>query len=470
MLPKGLMKEYSLLLAMLIRILDTLMVVGAGWVSYYERFGYGQQLPLSYLLALAISLFITPLLFSFCNVYHSIRGEGFFKHIFSLIQAVFMTGMVLAGLSFFTKSGEIYSRTWFVLWMMNAGLFLILCRCAILLFLRFMRSQGLNERTVVILGAGELGIRLAETVQQALWTGFRIVTFMDDRAYLKPKQLRSIPVIQVPDALSDYLAQHKIDEIWLALPLSAELRVKKILYELRNHTITTRFVLDIFGMDLLNHSITDIAGLPVLNIRSTPMVGINRIIKAIEDRVFAALILLLIGPLFLFIAIGVKLSSKGPILFKQDRLGWDGRIIQVYKFRSMMMHDEKNGEVVQATQHDKRVTPFGKFLRRTSLDELPQFINVLQGRMSIVGPRPHALSHNEMYKDVIHTYMQRHRVKPGITGWAQVNGWRGETNTLIKMKKRVEYDLFYINNWSFGFDLKIMMLTILRGFINRNAY
>lgn len=469
MLPKGLLKEYSRTLSMMVRIVDIMMVMMAAYFAYYERFREWLLSP-PYLAAIAISIVTIPIVFSFCKVYASIRGEGFIKHIFALTQAVFLMGMVLAGLSFFTKSGDVYSRTWFVMWMMFAWFLLVLCRLALLLFLRFMRSKGLNERTVVIIGASVLGIKLAETVQQALWTGFRIVAFMDDDASHKPKSLCHIPVIQVPDSLSDYLATHKIDEIWLALPLAAESRVKKILYELRNHTITTRFVLDIFGLDLLNHSITEIAGMPVLNIRSTPMVGTNRLVKAIEDRLISALILLLIAPLFLLIAVGVKLSSKGPVFFKQKRLGWDGRIIEVYKFRSMIMHIEKNNEVQQATLDDSRVTAFGRFLRRSSLDELPQFLNVLQGRMSIVGPRPHALAHNELYKDMIHTYMQRHRVKPGITGWAQVNGWRGETDTLLKMKKRVECDLYYINNWSLSFDLKIIFLTLFRGFINRNAY
>jgi len=379
-------------------------------------------------------------------------------------------GFVLSGLSFFTKSGDAFSRTWFLLWMGFAVFFLILFRCSLLLFLRFMRTHGLNERRVVIVGAGELGIKFAETVQQALWTGFRIVTFMDDHAEKKPALIQNISVIKTPDHLSHYLTTEQIDEIWLALPLYAEKRVKEILHALCHHPLTVRFVLNIFSLDLLNHSITDIAGFPVLNIRSTPMTGTNRIVKALEDRILSTIILLLISPLLLLIAIGVKLTSTGPIFFKQQRVGWDGRIINVYKFRTMIQHTEEAGKLTQATVEDKRVTAFGKFLRKTSLDELPQFINVLQGRMSIVGPRPHALAHNALYKDVIHTYMQRHRVKPGITGWAQVNGWRGETDTLAKMQKRVEYDLYYINNWSFLFDLKIIFLTVARGFINRNAY
>lgn len=471
MLPKGLLKEHSRTLSLLTRCMDILTVLAAGFVAYWLRFStFTFSIQSDYLTAIVIGVLMTAVVFSFSNIYESKRGEGFIKHIFSLIRTVCLLGLMLAGLSFFTKSGATFSRTWFLIWIGLALFSLISFRCSLFLFLRFMRARGLNERRVVILGAEELGIKLAATVQEALWTGFHIVTFLDDDKKNKPDFIKHIPVIQTPTHLGDYLTENHIDEIWLALPLRAEERVKEILFALRHHTINTRFVLDIFSLDLLNHSIHDIAGFPVLNIRSTPMTGINRLVKALEDRILAAVILITISPLLLLIALGVKLTSKGPIFFKQARLGWDGRIIKVYKFRTMVQHQEAEGKVTQATIDDKRVTPFGRFLRRSSLDELPQFFNVLQGRMSIVGPRPHALAHNEQYKDCIHTYMQRHRVKPGITGWAQVNGWRGETDTLEKMQKRVEYDLYYINNWSLGFDLQIIFLTFFRGLFNKNAY
>jgi len=252
--------------------------------------------------------------------------------------------------------------------------------------------------------------------------------------------------------------------------LKAEDRVKEILYDLRHSTATIRFVPGIFGFRLLNHSVTEVAGMAVLDLSATPMVGLNRAVKAVEDRVLALLILVLVSPLMVFLALGVKLTSPGPVLFKQKRHGWDGNPIRVYKFRSMVVHCEEGGQVSQAQKSDARITPFGAFLRRTSLDELPQFFNVLQGRMSIVGPRPHAIAHNEQYKDQIEAYMLRHKVKPGITGWAQVNGLRGETDTLDKMKKRIEYDLYYIENWSLWFDIKIIALTLVKGFVHKNAY
>ncbi|MBE9490370.1 MAG: exopolysaccharide biosynthesis polyprenyl glycosylphosphotransferase, partial [Bacteroidetes bacterium] len=238
----------------------------------------------------------------------------------------------------------------------------------------------------------------------------------------------------------------------------------------KDSTITIRYVPDIFGFRLLNHSVNEVAGIPVINISSSPMVGINRLLKAIEDRFLALLIIILISPLLVIIALSIRLTTKGPALFKQMRHGWDGKPIKVYKFRTMVVHKEEGGLVTQAKINDTRITKIGAFLRKTSLDELPQFFNVLQGRMSIVGPRPHPISLNENYKDLVDNYMKRHKVKPGITGWAQINGFRGETDTLDKMKKRIEYDLFYIENWSIWFDFKIIIKTILHGFIHKNAY
>jgi putative colanic acid biosynthesis UDP-glucose lipid carrier transferase len=221
--------------------------------------------------------------------------------------------------------------------------------------------------------------------------------------------------------------------------------------------------------DLIQARMDSINGIPVVAVCETPFYGVNGLLKTVSDYVLASLILLLISPGLLTIALGVKYSSPGPILFKQRRYGLDGRQITVYKFRTMTVLED-GAEVRQATRDDERITPFGHFLRRTSLDELPQFVNVLQGRMSIVGPRPHAVAHNEQYRELIRAYMVRHKVKPGITGWAQVNGHRGETDTVEKMQARVEYDLEYLRNWSLGLDLRIIMKTIKLVFFDRNAY
>ncbi len=471
MLPRGLLKEYSKSLAILLHALDIAAITAAGLAAFYYRFG-NLDLPSRYLDALGIAALFTLWVFSFFHVYESIRAKSFWEHVGTLIRAVLVVLMLLAGLAFLTESGEYFSRSWFISWAVLSVTLLLIFRCSLLTLLRMMRSHRWNERRVIIIGAGELGVALAESLQQALWTGFRILAIFDDNVSEKPVLICGIPVRLTPDDLSSYLLQleETIDEIWIAMPLSAEERVKQLLHKVRHHTVSVRFVLDTFGLGLFNHSVSNLAGFSALNLNSSPMVGVNRWLKACEDRLFAGIILVVISPLFLLIALLVKLTSKGPVFFKQLRHGWDGHIIKIYKFRTMFAHQEALGQVTQAKTNDGRVTKLGKFLRKTSLDELPQFINVLQGRMSIVGPRPHALSHNEFYKDSIKAYMQRHKVKPGITGWAQVNGWRGETETLDKMEKRVGYDLFYIDHWSLAFDCKIILLTFVHGFLDKNAY
>jgi putative colanic acid biosysnthesis UDP-glucose lipid carrier transferase len=472
MIPRGLLKEFAGPLSYLLRGLDVLAVIGSGLLAYYYKFG-NVDLPIPYRNAMIIAGIFTVIIFSFFRIYESVRTKNFWVHIRTLTQALTLVLTLLACLAFLTKTGEDFSRAWFCYWVTISLIFLSLFRGSLLILLRVMRANRWNERRVIVIGTSELSSRLIESVQQALWTGFRIMAiFNDDEEQGAPAEIAGIKVLRLPANIGEFLAAQKqsIDEIWLAMPLSAEQRVKKLLHELRHETVTIRMVLDIFGFGLLKSSMTDLAGFPALNLSATPMVGLNRVVKAIEDRVLALIILILISPLLLLIALSVKCTSKGPVFFKQLRHGWDGRLIKVYKFRTMVLHEEAQGQVTQARQNDARITSFGKFLRKTSLDELPQFINVLQGRMSIVGPRPHAVSHNEFYKDSIKAYMQRHKVKPGITGWAQVNGWRGETETIEKMEKRVEYDLYYIEHWSLFFDLKIILLTFFQGFINKNAY
>ncbi len=468
MLPRGLLKEYSQFLAIVLRIMDVIAVALGGWIAYYYKFD-SLNLPSEYQIALWTAAILTFFVFSFFHIYDSIRAIRFWQHLLKLIQALCVMLMILAGLAFLTKTGETYSRSWFLLLGGFAFGLLTIFRCTLLIILRLMRSHGWNERRVIIIGAGDLGEKLLETVQQTLWTGFHIVAIFDDNASQNTShEIHGIPVLKTPDNISDYLhtANESIDEVWLALPLHAEKRVKEILHELRHDTVTTRFVLDIFGMDLLNHSLTSLAGFPVLNIRSTPMVGMNRFVKAMEDRIFAVCILLVVSPLLLMITMAIKLSSPGPVFFRQKRVGWNGKEFEMLKFRSMPENVESSSGPVWAKQNENRATRVGAFLRKTSLDELPQFINVLLGDMSIVGPRPERQYFVEQFKDEIPRYMQKHLVKAGITGWAQVNGWRGNTS----IEKRIEYDLYYIENWSLGFDLKIIFLTFFRGFVNKNAY
>ena len=270
-------------------------------------------------------------------------------------------------------------------------------------------------------------------------------------------------------SVAAYVREHGVREVYITLPLGSQPRIVELLESVQGTTASLFFVPDVFGISIIQGRLQDMNGVPVVGICETPFTGTNELVKRISDIVLAAIILVLITPVLLAIAAGVKLSSPGPVIFKQRRNGLDGGEIVVYKFRSMTSQD--NGSVVQqATKGDARITRFGAFIRRTSLDELPQFVNVLQGRMSIVGPRPHAVAHNEQYRQLIKAYMVRHKVKPGITGWAQVNGHRGETDTIEKMQARVEYDLEYLRNWSLGLDLQIIARTIRLLFFDRNAY
>lgn len=465
MFPKGLLKEYSRVFAFILRSLDFFAICLAGWIAFYLKFNQSQPTNL-YLIAIILGALLSMAVFPFFDIYSSNGSRGFGAYALNLSQAFSVLAIILAGAAFFTKTGESFSRAWFAIWVLLAIVILISYRLVFLSLLRLMRARGWNERWVVIMGAGDLGLRLAETVQQSLWTGFRIVAFFDDCIENKQPYYHHIPVKQTPKQLSQFLGKHQIDEVWLALPLRAEARVKEVLHELRHLTVTTRFVLDIFGLELLNHSLSNLAGFSVLNIRSSPMVGIKRLIKACEDRMFAAFILLLISPILALIAIAVKMSSPGPVFYRQKRIGWNGKEFNMLKFRTMPVSAEASTGPVWAKPDENRATFLGAFLRRTSLDELPQFINVLKGEMSIVGPRPERPFFVEQFKEKVPRYMQKHYVKAGITGWAQVNGWRGDTS----LEKRIEYDLFYIENWSLLFDLKIIFLTFLHGFINRNAY
>ncbi len=333
---------------------------------------------------------------------------------------------------------------------------------------RVLATQGL-EKVALIAGANELGRRLAQHLAADPMLGIRVAGYFDDRA---TGRLQNLPAAQNLGALSrlaDYARAQRVDVIYIALPMASQPRILRLLEDLRDTTASIYFVPDIFVSDLIQARVDSIGGIPVVAVCETPFYGFNGFIKRASDVLLSLFILVLICPLMLAIAIGVKLSSPGPILFKQRRYGVDGRKIVVYKFRSLTVAED--GDVVrQATRNDSRITRFGAFLRRTSLDELPQFVNVLQGRMSVVGPRPHAVAHNEMYRKLIRGYMIRHKVRPGITGLAQVHGMRGETDTVEKMKARIDYDLQYLRNWSLLLDLQIVLKTIVVVLSRQNAY
>ncbi len=331
-----------------------------------------------------------------------------------------------------------------------------------------MRLNGGKQRTLIV-GMNEQGLALADKLKSSPYSRMELVGFVDSRNTERLAANDTYPLLGKLDQLACIAQQSRIQVIYLSLPMASQPRILHILDELKDTTASIYFVPDMFVTDLIQGHPSSVCGMPVISVCETPFRGANGVIKRLSDIVFSLGILTLIAPVLLAIAAAVKFTSPGPIIFKQRRYGLDGEEILVYKFRSMTV-TEDGGVVTQAKKNDSRITPLGAFLRKTSLDELPQFINVLQGRMSIVGPRPHAVAHNELYRKLIKGYMVRHKVKPGITGWAQVNGYRGETDTLDKMQGRIDYDLDYLRNWSLRLDIHIILRTVRLVAKDQQAY
>ena len=370
---------------------------------------------------------------------------------------------------FFSKTGSDISRLIVGLWILFNCIALGGWRVLLYLFIYKRRKAGFYTRKVAVFGLTRSGELLAEQFINKPETGYILTGFYDDRADARsPNQYKEYLIGGINQGV-ELAKAGGIDVIYIALPLAAQKRIEGVLRSLGDTTIDVFIVPDFFTFNLLNARLSHLGAIQTISVYESPMTGPSRLLKRLEDILGSMIILSLISLPMLLIALLIKIDSPGPVLFKQLRYGLDGRAIKVWKFRSMNSMD--NGQVVnQAVQGDTRVTKLGATLRKTSLDELPQFINVLFGNMSLVGPRPHAVAHNEQYRKLVDYYMLRHKVKPGITGWAQINGWRGETDTLVKMQKRVEFDLEYIRNWSISFDLKIILLTIIRGFTDKNAY
>lgn len=335
---------------------------------------------------------------------------------------------------------------------------------------RVFQREASDTRTkrVLMVGYGKTAQQLHQRLKQQRRFSYRIV------AIHEPDENRvidsDIERLRNTAQISDAIARHAINEIWIALPFSDISRWNQLQPLLCQLFVDLRWVPDTDTMTILSHRYRDFLGIPMVDLNHPSDKGLRGLAKTLFDRGFALCVLMLLLPLFAVLSLAIKCSSPGPIFFKQPRLGLNGKRFDVYKFRSMKLHQEGDGKLTQATRDDPRVTPIGRFMRRTSLDELPQFLNVLKGDMSVVGPRPHALIHNDLYKDKLMMYMQRHRVKPGITGWAQINGCRGETDTEEKMASRIALDLHYIRNWSFSMDLKIILWTAFKGWTDTNAY
>jgi len=432
---------------------------------------HAYQIPFEgpYVLLTVITFLVSCVIFEQSDICRSWLYGGLWSRGRSVLISWIFLGGILLFLGYATKSSDEFSRRVVFTWLLvTPPLILLGNALARVLVSRFFQLKK-NTRSVVIVAVNGASRRLADVINGNPRLGMSLKGYFDDRAANRLANMGDGQLLGSLNDLVSYTASNKVDVIYIALPMVQQQRIMNLLHNLRDTTASVYFVPDISFFDLIQARMGEISGIPVVSVCETPFHGINSIFKRLFDMVFSSVVLILLSPVMLLLAVGVKLGSPGPVLFLQRRYGLDGEEILIYKFRTMTVCED-GAKVDQATRHDKRITPFGAFLRRTSLDELPQFINVLQGRMSVVGPRPHAVAHNEMYRKLISGYMLRHKVKPGITGWAQVNGLRGETQNLEKMQSRIDHDLDYLRHWSIDMDIKIIFKTVLLVLKDHNAY
>jgi len=462
---RGILHAHQSVLSVAHRLLDlAVIVLGGYWQTRLDPTTSGAEAWIQILLAVLVFHWLSE----FHQMYGSWRGERILRELVKVFNYWALTFVILLSVDYLLLNHANLPNdtqmTWF------ASVLVVLCGYRLLIrsVLHGLRSHGFNTRRVAIVGTGQVAQRLAGSISSAPWMGLRLLGFYDV-ASQSASLAQPMPLLGDLKQLTEDARQGKIDKVYITLALTAQPHLQDLVKGLSDTTASVYLIPDVFMFELLHARSESINGLASISIFDSPMDGAWSLVKRTEDILLSSVILAMIALPLLLIAIAIKLTSPGPVLFRQRRYGLDGRPIMVWKFRSMSV--QENGDVInQATRNDARVTPLGAFLRRTSLDELPQFFNVLRGDMSIVGPRPHAVAHNEQYRKQVSGYMLRHKVKPGITGWAQINGWRGETDTLDKMQKRVEYDLEYIEHWSLWLDLKIILLTLFKGFLNKNAF
>lgn len=466
------LKKYSQVFLTSLFVSDILIIV-LSWVgSYYLRVGgyiipvYKTAPPLSVYLPLAIyAVIIWAIVLRALGLYVPMRIVSLFEEATKIIKASLVAILILITVVYFVKEYK-YSRVvFFYFWVLSTS-GLIISRSSLRALLRYLRKKGLNLRFVLIVGAGELGQKILRSINRHPELGLRVTGFLTRRREKLATKVFDVPVLGLYEDIKKILAAHHIDQIVLALPLEEHFRLKTIMEAIDDEMVDIKIVPDFFEYISLRGGVEELDNIPIINLRDSPLYGWNRISKQCFDILFSLIILTIFSPLLVLIAILIKITSPGPVFYRQERMGLDGKLFTMLKFRTMREDAEKNTGPVWAKEEDKRRTKLGAFLRKMSLDELPQVINVLKGEMSIVGPRPERPFFIQQFKERVPRYMLRHKMKAGITGWAQVNGWRGNTS----IEKRIEYDIFYIENWSLGFDVKIIWLTLWKGFSNKHAY
>jgi putative colanic acid biosynthesis UDP-glucose lipid carrier transferase len=447
------------------RVLDPLIIMGTLYVSsmfFHEPFtGYS-------LVLMILAFFVSSAVYQHVDPYRTWRSGRMAAYVRDTVFGWVLTVCVLLFLGSASGLSHFYDTKVVLAWFVATPIVMLVSHLAVR---RVSVGPGNNTemRSVVVIGANDVGLKFAGICERHKNLFMQMHGFFDDRTEDRhPANLRH-PMLGKMADIAAYVREHNIKMIFISQPISAQPRIRKLLDELQDTTASVYFLPDIYVFDLMQARFDNVGGMPVIAICETPFMGLNSMIKRSSDIALGLVIQLLLLPIMLVIAAAVKFTSPGPVIFRQRRYGLYGEEIIVYKFRSMTV-TENGDTVVQARKGDQRITRVGAFLRKSSLDELPQFFNVLQGRMSIVGPRPHAVAHNEQYRKLIKGYMLRHKVKPGITGWAQVNGMRGETETLDKMEARIQYDLDYLRSWSLWLDLWIIVKTVKVVFSRENAH
>lgn len=464
----GLIRPYNSAVAFFFRLSDALIILGV--LIDLSRL-HGVNWDAHYWMAALLSVLLYLVYAHPARAYASTRGAPARQFVLPVSTAWGATVLTLIAIAYVTKTSHEFSRSLTLTWFFLTPSLLLLWRFVGALVLDKVRATGGNSRQVAVAGPIDQSMDLIRLIERTPSLGLRLKGVYDDRARASDRVTSQREDLYLGDfkQLISAARDGEVDLIYITLPLKAEDRIAELISRLADTTASIHYVPNFMTFDLLQSRWINLGPIPTLSIRETPFYGADGWLKGLEDLVLALIALVLCAIPMLAIAIAVKLDSPGPILFRQQRYGLDGRRIAVLKFRTMKVLED-GAKVSQATRDDPRVTRLGKFLRRYSLDELPQFFNVLRGEMSVVGPRPHAVTHNEQYRKLIPGYMLRHKVKPGITGWAQVNGLRGETDTIAKMFKRVEYDMYYIRNWSIWLDIKIIFLTVVRVASDSNAY
>jgi Undecaprenyl-phosphate glucose phosphotransferase len=454
----------------LLKTADVTVLLLAGFLGYFLRFGFSSPLSQANHLFIYLSAIVTIVSLHLANGYRSTSLTSLNTQLSTLFVGGTGALFVILACGFLSHTLESYSRLWLMFTTLIATVLLLVNRIAMTRHVRHaIHSKKLME-SIVIVGANEHAEKMIATILDTPYSGVNILGVFDDRVR-RPLPPSLCPrLLGSTDKLLSYIRSNHVDRVVVALPWVASDRINALLKKLRTVPVRIDLVPNDVVWQFPAINMERLGNVPVLTVANGRIDEQGGLVKRMEDLAIASLLLVLTSPLLLFIALLIRLDSKGPVLFKQRRHGYNNQIFEVYKFRSMKMADAPSAEITQATRNDPRITRIGKFLRRSSLDELPQLFNVLMGHMSIVGPRPHAVQHNMEYGSIISEYFARHNVKPGITGWAQVNGLRGETNTTEKMHRRVDADLYYIEHWSLLLDFKIILLTGITVWFQDAAY